>query len=76
MKYYSDDYKTLIDSVERTMAAGIQAKGGRENLEIGSYKVYAYPASSGGYSKVCVDFSAKNSNYAATAQLGCLTGSK
>lgn len=69
-KYYSDDYKTLMDSVERTIGAGIQAKGGRENLELTSYKVYAFPATSGVF-KACVEFSAENSNYSTPTKVGC-----
>ncbi|MBI2060891.1 MAG: hypothetical protein HYT87_14080 [Nitrospirae bacterium] len=75
VRYYSDDYTTLIDSADEEIGEDVKTQGGQQVMKISSLKVYLLP-SSGGFAKVCADFSAKNSNYTSPTQLGCLTGSK
>jgi hypothetical protein len=70
-EFYTDDYQTLIDTVDETIGADITEEGHADAFEIGSDEVWLLPAT-GGYERVCVKFMADGSNYPTLTELNCI----
>lgn len=70
VRYYSDDYETLIVSTERTIGGDLQEVGETQAFEITHYEVYVQPAT-GGYERVCAEFRADDSEAEDWTEVGC-----
>ena len=77
VRFYSDGYVTLIDTVEIVIGDDVESVGDRQEFSIGSLDVYLLPAV-GGEEQVCASFSAMSTNYPesddASGNVGCLFG--
>lgn len=72
VKFYSDDYNTLIDSVETLIGDDLEKPDETQEFSVGSIEVWLLP-SIDGYQRVCVEFSVEDSNYAGEPErLGCI----
>ena len=71
VRYYLDDYQTLIVATEQFIGGDLEESGQTQAFEITHYEVYVTPAT-GGYSKVCAEFRAEDSNHGTWERVGCL----
>jgi hypothetical protein len=71
VRYYSDQYETLIVKAEDIIGFDIEAEGESQLFQITHYEVYVEPAY-GGFDGVCAEFRADNSNHTDWTRLGCL----
>lgn len=53
--FFSDEYTTLIDSVDRSIGDDLESEGDTQEFEVGSLYVWLLP-SNDGYQRVCVEF--------------------
>lgn len=74
VRYYEDDYETLIDEVSSTIGEDLEDEGTAQAFEISSLYVYMLPALDG-QDYVCASFRADDSDYEDWTELGCLEGS-
>ena len=72
-RFYSDDYQTEITVVNDTVGNSIEDEYDDEAFEISSIDAVLAPDEDG-FERICVTFSAEDSNYAEPTQLGCLDG--
>lgn len=73
VRYYEDDYETLITEISETIGEDLEDEGSKQSFELSSYEVYMLPALDG-LDYVCVEFRADDSNYEDWEQIGCLEG--
>lgn len=72
-RFYSDDYKTLITDTSSLVGTDLDEEGTTQEFELSHYKVWILP-SLDGYSHVCVEFRADDTQYPDWAQIGCIDG--
>lgn len=73
VRYYQDDYTTLIVATSETIGSDLEEIGTTQAFELTHYTVYVLPAI-GGYDYVCASFRADDSNYEDWIEVGCLEG--
>lgn len=74
--FYSDEYETVITSVERRLGESLDEQGDKEVVSISSYEVYILPANNG-YAKVCATIEMPSSNAEeAPLKVGCVEGTE
>jgi hypothetical protein len=71
VRFFSDDYRTLIVAVEETIGADLEGGGMMQEFSLRHYEVYVRPATNG-YERVCAMFRADGSNYEGWSVVGCL----
>lgn len=71
VRYYSDEYETLILETSETIGEDLEEPGTTQEFAITHYEVYVVPAT-GGYEKVCAEFRADDSTNEDWTQVGCM----
>jgi hypothetical protein len=71
VRYYQDQYETLIVKTEQTIGGDLEDQGSTQSFQITQYQVYVTPAT-GGFQTVCAEFRADDSNYGNWTHVGCL----
>lgn len=70
VRFYSDEYETLIVEDNDTIGADLDDAGTTQEFSLQHYEVYIQPAM-GGYDRVCAEFRADDSNYEDWTEVGC-----
>lgn len=70
VRFYSDEYETLIVEDSDTIGADLDDAGTTQEFSLQHYEVYVQPAT-GGYDRVCAEFRADDSNYEGWTEVGC-----
>ena len=71
VRYYSDDYATVIIGTSAAIGQSLEAAGETQSFEITHYSVYVVPAT-GGYERVCAEIRVTDSNISNWTPVGCL----
>ena len=71
VKFYSDEYQTLIIKVEEDIGMDLEEEGETQEFDIGHYTVWVLP-STDGYERVCATLQVDDSNYETETELGCV----
>lgn len=71
VRYFSDEYETLIEATSETIGGDLDEAGTTQEFAITHYKVYVEPAIDG-YARVCAEFRADDSNLEDWTRAGCL----
>ena len=71
VKFYLDEYETLVTTVETTIGGGITESGETQAFEIGDLEAFIQPAL-GGHEGLCATFAAEDSDVSRPEEVGCL----